>query len=235
MEQLNFGRKSPTKKISPKPLRYKKKPDGYIIWTEDREMGLLDICSNNGIHKKRPDGKEWNPKDMKMKWGKVQHEFYMQDENKEYQQPDTHRKLKDKYYSIIKGVCNKNGWAEKGGTPQNLSKQDGDLGRIDAKVKCILMESEVDEESDGGNKVAENKKELSEQLEKNEDDVWDQRHKGPIKVKMSDGTTADRGDPKRLKRETIEKKLFNSFLSDKPVDEGNYDYYHCISSFLCCF
>ena len=44
---------------------------------------------------------------------------------------------------LLKNVCAKNGWGEKGGTPQNLSKEDGDLGAVDAKVRTILTEMEV--------------------------------------------------------------------------------------------
>ena len=140
MESIDSLKKSNTSK----PFRLKRNRDSYIDWNEDRELCLLDVCIANSVHKRRPDGKEWNSREMKAKWIKVQEDFFKKELNIHYQQPDTTRRLKDKYYSIMKKVAIKNGFLEKVGASLHISKEDEKLSRIDSKVKFILMDSEVE-------------------------------------------------------------------------------------------
>ena len=218
IEAMKDLSKSPNKKTSPQPIRKVGKRD-IIIWTEERDLCLLDVCLVNGIHKKRPNGKEYNSAQLKEKWIQIQTEFFMQDVNKGLEKPPTTRKIRDRYSSLLKNVCAKNGWGEKGGTPQNLSKEDGDLGAVDAKVRTILMEMEVIVEESEEEKAMNADKKLRNDLEKTEAAIWENRHRNPIKVKNADGELQDRSDAKKARKETLEDQVFKVLLKTSSMDE----------------
>jgi len=52
----------------------------------------LEVCLVNEIHKKRPNGKEYNSAQLKEKWIQIQLEFFMQDVNKGLENPSSARK-----------------------------------------------------------------------------------------------------------------------------------------------
>jgi len=199
-------------KTSTQPIRKMGKRN-FITWTDERDLCLLELCVINGIHKKMSYGKELSSTQKREKWTRIQSEFYMQDMNIGLQKPQTTRKLRDRYYWLVKSVTDKNGWGENNGTHQ---KVDGDFGLLDAIVKNILMEAEEGSEDE---KDVDVPRKLMWDLERTEANMWYNLDFNAMGVKSAEEDSIDRSDRKKARIAKLEEQISEVLLQVAPQNE----------------